>query len=142
MAAVSATDGDAGSNARIRYAIVGNGVGGGGGVSDSLERDLHRKWFSIDADTGLIVTKAPLDRETASEVILNVTATDDGAPPRANWTTVRVTFLDVNDQAPRCGGGEGGDGMKVTIRENRKVDEIGRILVEDGDEGEIFFEHN
>ena len=111
-----------------------------GGSGGGVDEELHRKWFSIDADTGLIVTKAPLDREVAPEVVLNVTATDAGTPPRANWTSVRVSLVDVNDRAPRCGGGgRGGDVVKVTIRENRKVDEIGRILVEDGDEGKHFF---
>ncbi|XP_028816717.1 protocadherin Fat 4-like [Denticeps clupeoides] len=82
---VSATDGDSGQNANLRYSLVsGNGLG----------------WFAISENSGLVTSAAPLDRETASEVVLNISAKDQGLQPKISYTRLVVTILDVNDQAP------------------------------------------
>lgn len=82
---VSATDGDSGQNANLRYSLVsGNALG----------------WFSISENSGLVTSAAPLDRETASEVVLNISAKDQGLQPRISYTRLVIGIADVNDQVP------------------------------------------
>ncbi|XP_014679769.1 PREDICTED: cadherin EGF LAG seven-pass G-type receptor 2-like, partial [Priapulus caudatus] len=64
VATVTASDGDAGDNARIFYHVVG---GNGASV------------FSVDAATGDVVARRPLDREEASSYDLVVAATNDAS---------------------------------------------------------------
>ena len=80
---VSATDLDAGSNAKIAYRFK----------SPSPQ-------FVIDKDTGVIRTNQVLDRETKSSYVLMVEARDHGADPRADTASVTVTVQDANDNKP------------------------------------------
>ncbi|XP_059821083.1 protocadherin Fat 4 [Hypanus sabinus] len=80
-----ATDGDSGLNAQLRYSVVsGNRLG----------------WFNVSEESGLITSAAALDRETAAELRLNVSARDQGLQPRTSYATLSITIGDVNDQAP------------------------------------------
>ncbi|KPP76885.1 protocadherin Fat 4-like [Scleropages formosus] len=82
---VSATDGDSGQNANLRYSLVsGNSLG----------------WFTISENSGLVTSAALLDREVASQVVLNISAKDQGVQPRVSYTTLIVNITDVNDQVP------------------------------------------
>lgn len=82
---VSATDGDSGQNANLRYSLVsGNALG----------------WFSISENSGLVTSAALLDRETASEIVLNISAKDQGLQPRISYTKLIINITDVNDQVP------------------------------------------
>ncbi|KAL2077692.1 hypothetical protein ACEWY4_027196 [Coilia grayii] len=82
---VSATDGDSGQNANLRYSLVsGNGLG----------------WFAISENSGLVTSAALLDREVASTVVLNISAKDQGLQPKISYTTLVVNITDVNDQIP------------------------------------------
>uniref|UniRef100_A0A3Q3IX46 FAT atypical cadherin 4 n=1 Tax=Monopterus albus TaxID=43700 RepID=A0A3Q3IX46_MONAL len=82
---VSATDGDSGQNANLRYSLVsGNALG----------------WFSISENSGLVTSAALLDREIASEIVLNISAKDQGLQPRISYTKLIVNITDVNDQVP------------------------------------------
>lgn len=82
---VSATDGDSGQNANLRYSLVsGNSLG----------------WFAISENSGLVTSAAILDRETTSEIILNISAKDQGLQPKISYTTLIVNITDVNDQVP------------------------------------------
>uniref|UniRef100_A0A8C5N4G4 Protocadherin Fat 4 n=1 Tax=Gouania willdenowi TaxID=441366 RepID=A0A8C5N4G4_GOUWI len=82
---VSATDGDSGQNANLRYSLVsGNALG----------------WFSISENSGLVTSAALLDRETASEIVLNISAKDQGLQPKISYTKLVVNITDVNDQVP------------------------------------------
>ncbi|KAI1888234.1 hypothetical protein AGOR_G00182930 [Albula goreensis] len=82
---VSATDGDSGQNANLRYSLVsGNSLG----------------WFAISENSGLVTSAALLDREIASEVVLNISAKDQGVQPRVSYTKLIVNITDVNDQIP------------------------------------------
>ena len=80
---VSATDLDAGSNAKIAYSFE----------SPSLQ-------FVIDEDTGVIRTNQVLDREVKSSYGLMVKARDHGEIPRIDKASVTVTIQDVNDNKP------------------------------------------
>ncbi|KAA0709829.1 Protocadherin Fat 4 [Triplophysa tibetana] len=82
---VSATDGDSGQNANLRYSLVsGNSLG----------------WFAISENSGLVTSAAALDREIASEIVLNVSAKDQGLQPKISYTKLTVNITDVNDQVP------------------------------------------
>uniref|UniRef100_A0A3Q1C9I6 Protocadherin Fat 4 n=1 Tax=Amphiprion ocellaris TaxID=80972 RepID=A0A3Q1C9I6_AMPOC len=82
---VSATDGDSGQNANLRYSLVsGNALG----------------WFSISENSGLVTSAALLDREIASEIVLNISAKDQGLQPKISYTKLIVSITDVNDQVP------------------------------------------
>ncbi len=56
--------------------------------------------FSIDKETGKIVTKAVLDREKEQLHILTVIAADKGAPQITSTATVSVYVADENDNDP------------------------------------------
>ncbi|KAM4546524.1 protocadherin-16 [Fundulus diaphanus] len=80
---VSATDRDAGLNARLTYRL--------------LHSDRH---FQINSQTGEISTRLALDREQQSSYQLVVVVQDGGTPPRSTTGTVHITVMDENDNAP------------------------------------------
>uniref|UniRef100_A0A8C4NTH0 Protocadherin-16 n=1 Tax=Dicentrarchus labrax TaxID=13489 RepID=A0A8C4NTH0_DICLA len=80
---VSATDRDAGLNARLTYRL--------------LHTDRH---FQINSQTGEISTRLALDREQHSSYQLVVVVQDGGTPPRSATGTAHITVLDENDHAP------------------------------------------
>ncbi|XP_033247045.1 protocadherin-like wing polarity protein stan isoform X1 [Drosophila miranda] len=87
---VSATDSDVGINAQITYSLNEESINGLGSPDP----------FSINPQTGAIVTNAPLDRETTSGYLLTVTAKDGGSPLLSDTTDVEISVTDVNDNAP------------------------------------------
>ncbi|XP_069855921.1 cadherin EGF LAG seven-pass G-type receptor 1 isoform X2 [Dipodomys merriami] len=84
---IRATDGDAPSNADMRYRLLG----GGGGV------------FEIDPRSGVVRTRALLDREEAAEYRLLVEANDQGRNPGplSATATVHIVVEDENDNYPQ-----------------------------------------
>ncbi|XP_050305133.1 protocadherin-like wing polarity protein stan isoform X2 [Anthonomus grandis grandis] len=84
---VSATDNDVGLNAQITYTL------GEDSTSDST--------FTINPQTGAIITMKPLDRETTPGYLLTVTARDGGNPPMSDTTDVEISVTDVNDNYPQ-----------------------------------------
>lgn len=85
VAGITATDEDTGVNAQIYYAFVSGN---------------DNQWFQINQDSGLITTKAALDREIQGTVELNISARDGGPNPKWAYTQLKVTILDENDDAP------------------------------------------
>jgi cadherin EGF LAG seven-pass G-type receptor 1 len=83
---VSATDNDVGLNAQITYSLGEDGD--------------HPAEFTINPQTGAIVTTKTLDRETMSGYLLTVTARDGGNPPLSDTTDVEISVTDVNDNYP------------------------------------------
>ncbi|KAK1798047.1 hypothetical protein P4O66_000549 [Electrophorus voltai] len=74
---VLATDGDSGQNANLRYSLVsGNSLG----------------WFAISENSGLVTSAAVLDRETASVIVLNISAKDQGLQPKISYTKLISTY--------------------------------------------------
>ncbi|XP_060800580.1 fat-like cadherin-related tumor suppressor homolog isoform X2 [Amyelois transitella] len=69
-----------------------------GTVTYSIPSALLRETFAIDASSGALTTRVPLDREERAEWEVPVMASDGGGLVR--HTTVRVRVLDVNDNAP------------------------------------------
>ncbi|XP_060233396.1 protocadherin alpha-10 isoform X13 [Meriones unguiculatus] len=84
-----ASDADIGTNALLTYRLSPS------------------EYFSLQVPTAdelvkplELVLKKPLDRERASELQLVVTATDAGKPELTGALELRITVLDVNDNAP------------------------------------------
>ncbi|XP_036985754.2 protocadherin Fat 4 isoform X1 [Artibeus jamaicensis] len=121
VSGVSATDGDSGLNANLRYSIVsGNGLG----------------WFRISEHSGLVTTGAAggLDRELASQVVLNISARDQGVHPKVSYAQLVVTLLDVNDEKPVFSQPGGYD---VSVVENTPIGtELLVLGATDGDLGD------
>lgn len=63
------------------------------GIGDAPE-------FSINSQTGAIITTKALDREIQSGYLLTVTAKDGGLPPLSDTTDVEISVSDINDNAP------------------------------------------
>uniref|UniRef100_A0A803TWU3 Cadherin EGF LAG seven-pass G-type receptor 1 n=1 Tax=Anolis carolinensis TaxID=28377 RepID=A0A803TWU3_ANOCA len=75
-------------------------------------------YFSINAGTGVVTTTRSLDRETKDTHVLQVTATDQGAPRHRSATTfLTVTVSDTNDHGPVFEQPE----YRENIRENLEV---------------------
>lgn len=83
-ASVKAKDDDFGKYGKVTYTIV----------SDEM-----REIFDIDVETGDIITKIKLDRETRKSYDILVMATDEGG--RSGFTTVRVAVADENEYPPQ-----------------------------------------
>uniref|UniRef100_H0VPZ8 Cadherin EGF LAG seven-pass G-type receptor 1 n=1 Tax=Cavia porcellus TaxID=10141 RepID=H0VPZ8_CAVPO len=84
---IRATDGDAPSNANMRYRLLE----GSGGV------------FEIDARSGVVRTRAVVDREEQAEYQLLVEANDQGRNPGplSATATVHILVEDENDNYPQ-----------------------------------------
>ncbi|XP_040001752.1 protocadherin-23 [Xiphias gladius] len=82
---VSATDEDSDENAAVWYSLLpGPGY----------------KLFSINPNTGLIITTSYLDREQQQHYTLRVQARDSTSRPLSGTTTVQCSVLDDNDNTP------------------------------------------
>uniref|UniRef100_A0A670YW34 FAT atypical cadherin 4 n=1 Tax=Pseudonaja textilis TaxID=8673 RepID=A0A670YW34_PSETE len=137
---LSATDHDSGLNANLKYSIVsGNELG----------------WFCISEHSGLVTTKSVdtvmatsllgisgqdvaasggLDREIASQVVLNISARDQGVQPKISFAKLVVNILDVNDEKPQFSKP---DGYHVSIAENTPPGtELLVLTAVDGDLGD------
>lgn len=86
---VRATDQDSGPNAEIEYSIV-NPTG-------------PNEAFRIDSHSGIITTRASLDRETVDFYTLSVQASDSGPVQtrKHSQTTIALKILDDNDNYPQ-----------------------------------------
>ncbi|XP_070557832.1 cadherin EGF LAG seven-pass G-type receptor 2-like isoform X8 [Ptychodera flava] len=83
---IIATDRDQGTNADIRYSMIGGNSQG------------H---FAIDSFNGQITVISSLDYENINSYRLVIRAQDSGRPPKSNSTHVVVNIQDVNDNEPR-----------------------------------------
>ncbi|KAK2725567.1 cadherin-related tumor suppressor-like [Artemia franciscana] len=82
---VSATDADEELNGRVRYSIVAG--------------DANRD-FAISEDTGIVRVAKSLNYERKNHYVITVQAEDSGTYVRYDSSTVTVTLIDVNDNAP------------------------------------------
>ena len=81
---VGASDNDSGINREIIFSL-----------------DPPSNQFALNSTSGELTVAATLDRETIAGYNLTVFATDRGSPPLSSNVTVRITVLDINDNAPR-----------------------------------------
>uniref|UniRef100_A0A667YUI3 Protocadherin-16 n=1 Tax=Myripristis murdjan TaxID=586833 RepID=A0A667YUI3_9TELE len=117
---VSATDRDAGLNARLTYRL--------------LHTDRH---FQINSQTGEISTRLALDREQQSSYQLVVVVQDGGTPPRSATGTAHITVLDENDNAPSFSHGQPDRELILQVMEGLPSGTVlGTVTAKDPDEGE------
>ncbi|NXU85327.1 PCDGM protein, partial [Xiphorhynchus elegans] len=87
---VSASDPDEGSNAKLSYSILDNGM-----------QDVPiSTYFRIDQDNGTIYTVRSLDYEQDKVFQVPVEVKDAGSPALSSTAVVHVFVLDENDNAP------------------------------------------
>ncbi|KAL4648783.1 cadherin-related family member 2-like, partial [Arapaima gigas] len=91
--------------------------------------------FTIDRNTGLLQNNGPLDREAIDllfqgAIILNVTATDMGVPPRSTGVMVIVNVEDVNDNTPKFKNHT----YKFFAKECNKGAFVGSVFADDKDQ--------
>ncbi|KAG7321649.1 hypothetical protein KOW79_014507 [Hemibagrus wyckioides] len=72
-----------------------------GRFSYGIESGNVNSSFSIDPVDGIITVNNELDRELWPFYNLTVVAIDEGSPPVTGSTSVVVTIIDINDNAPR-----------------------------------------
>ncbi|XP_054498816.2 protocadherin beta-16-like [Agelaius phoeniceus] len=87
---LSATDPDAGENARVRYSLVPPPTGTLAAAS----------FVSVDAESGTVRTLRPLDYEKVPAFEVTVSAADGGSPPLSAQAVLRIVVRDENDNAP------------------------------------------
>ncbi|XP_055573594.1 protocadherin beta-16-like [Falco cherrug] len=87
---LTATDADAGKNARVRYALDPPPPGATSAAS----------FVSVDAESGTVRALRPLDYEEVRAFEVTVRAADGGSPPLSAQAVLRVVVRDENDNAP------------------------------------------
>ncbi|XP_067103283.1 protocadherin alpha-8-like isoform X3 [Osmerus mordax] len=85
---VNATDLDDGANGEVIYSF-------GSDVNDNL-----RRLFDVDANTGEIVVKGPIDFELKDRYAIDIQASDKGSAPFTADKSVIIKIVDLNDNAP------------------------------------------
>ncbi|XP_040904739.1 protocadherin alpha-10-like [Toxotes jaculatrix] len=85
IALVSVLDKDGGKNGMVNCKIANN-------VPFKLDSN-YKNYYSLVVD-------GPLDRETASQYNISITATDEGSPPLSSTSVITVHVSDVNDNKP------------------------------------------
>ncbi|NWW28184.1 PCDBD protein, partial [Falcunculus frontatus] len=90
LGCLSATDPDAGENARVRYALVPPPTGTPAAAS----------FVSVDAESGTVRSLRPLDYEKVPAFGVAVRAADGGSPPLSAQAVLRIVVRDENDNAP------------------------------------------
>ncbi|XP_074505045.1 protocadherin alpha-10-like isoform X3 [Sebastes fasciatus] len=85
IALVSVSDKDGGKNGMMNCKITNN-------VPFKLESN-YKNYYSLVVD-------GPLDRESASQYNISITATDEGSPPLSSTSVINVHISDVNDNKP------------------------------------------
>ncbi|KAL2077290.1 hypothetical protein ACEWY4_026794 [Coilia grayii] len=87
ICSVSATDPDAGENAKISYSILDSG-------------DSPVSYVYINSDNGSVYSMQSFDYELIKMFKIQVQATDHGSPSLSSNATVNVFIVDQNDNAP------------------------------------------
>ncbi|XP_073477035.1 protocadherin gamma-B7-like isoform X29 [Aquarana catesbeiana] len=88
---VKASDPDAGDNAKIMYSIC----------NTNTEHLSVSTYLSINIDSGVIYAQRSFDYEQNKELVLQVTARDNGSPSLTSNTTLLIRIVDQNDNAPK-----------------------------------------
>jgi protocadherin delta 1 len=130
---VHASDGDAGVNGRIVYAL-----------SEQTMKSFGRT-FAIDNTTGVVYNLQNLDFETASSYALYIKAYDQGSEPLVAEVPVTIDVDDVNDNAPEITVSAlytSPDGEVVQVPENMAPGGfVAQVIVNDrdtsGDNGKV-----
>ncbi|CAM5145461.1 unnamed protein product [Natator depressus] len=85
---IVAKDGDIGINEKVSYSI------------QHVDPPGYHSTFSIEADSGVLELKTPIDRENCSFLTVEIKATQQDNDLKTANTIVLVTIQDVNDNPP------------------------------------------
>ncbi|XP_052344217.1 protocadherin alpha-8-like isoform X26 [Oncorhynchus keta] len=105
VALVTVSDIDGGKNGLTNCKIVGS-------VPFKLKSNYKNDYS--------LVVDGPLDRESASQYNVTITATDEGTPPLSSTSVITVHVSDVNDNAPRFSEPV----INVYVKENSPVGDV------------------
>ncbi|XP_045060968.1 protocadherin alpha-4-like isoform X19 [Coregonus clupeaformis] len=105
VALVTVTDKDGGKNGLTTCKLIGS-------VPFKLKSN-YKNYYSLVVD-------GPLDRESASQYNVTITATDEGTPPLSSTSVITVHVSDVNDNAPRFSEPV----INVYVKENSPVGDV------------------
>ncbi|NWT62858.1 PCDBG protein, partial [Erythrocercus mccallii] len=139
LGCLSATDPDAGENARVRYALVPPQTGTLAAAS----------FVSVDAESGTVRSLRPLDYEKVPAFEVTVLAADGGSPPLSAQAVLRVLVRDENDNAPQvlypppaaaAAPGSGGAGawwgVELAPRRSEPGALVAKVVAVDADAGQ------
>lgn len=120
---IKATDADPGLFGRIFYSFIN-------------DRGKHQ--FSIDA-SGQITTVEKLDREDPGnrDIVLTVSAEDSGG--YVSYTTIQITLLDDNDNAPQFCATEYRTSVKSDVAEGILLTQIQAYDPDDGSNAKLTY---
>lgn len=97
----------------------------------------HEYEFSIDAVTGIISTRAPLDRERKENYTMIVVAHDFGFPPQEAHRVLRVFVMDVDDSDPMFTRPVNSQPIELYLKEEVPIGTVaGKVKAVDNDTGE------
>ncbi|XP_048237881.1 protocadherin Fat 4-like isoform X2 [Haliotis rufescens] len=116
---IAVTDEDVGVNGFVNFALTGPGK-----TYFAVEKSNHNK-FTIKTSGTLI------DREVTPYVVLTLTGTDNSSNPNTGTTTLNITIMDVNDNAPQFNRGT----SVPLVDENVGPKTITTLTATDKDEG-------
>ncbi|CAG9785326.1 unnamed protein product [Diatraea saccharalis] len=101
------------------------------------QSNADAKTFSIDAHSGLIMTRQSLDRERKASYTLVLLVTDRGQPPQQSTRIVTINVADVDDHKPHFARNLDDPPILMNIKEEVPVGTVvGTIQAIDEDIGE------
>lgn len=124
VASITATDEDTGVNALIHYSIVSGN---------------EFRWFNMDSETGLITTRAELDREKSGTIELKISARDGGPNPKWAYTQLKVSILDENDEKPTFAQDTANISISEDIAENSPLTTVSAVDHDQGTNGSVIY---
>ena len=111
---IHAEDRDSGKNGRVSYSITSN------------------PFLEILPNSGVLILKSPVQKETNPTLDLTVVATDNGLPARKSSTLVKILVSDKNDFTPEF------QRPKYTFNTLENLPSgtvVGSVLADDNDDG-------
>ncbi|KAM4555041.1 protocadherin alpha-8-like [Odontesthes bonariensis] len=109
IALVSVFDKDGGKNGMVSCKITND-------VPFKLESN-YKNYYSLIVD-------GPLDRESAPQYNISITATDEGSPPLSSTSIIHVHVSDINDNKPHFTE----DTINVFMKENSPIQTVVKIV--------------
>ncbi|XP_050735767.1 cadherin-23-like [Eriocheir sinensis] len=93
--------------------------------------------FEIDATTGMIRTRAAVDREAREQYTVVVVAQDLGRPPQLSSRLLTINITDVDDNPPVFVRFPGGKAVEVEVEEEAAIGTVaGYVAATDNDSGD------
>ncbi|KAK4472361.1 hypothetical protein MN116_003622 [Schistosoma mekongi] len=93
--------------------------------------DSHgQQYLRIDADTGILYSRVKIDKKIVDQIKFNITAMDNGHPPKNSTAEVLINIIDQNDHAPQFEK----EIFYFNLSEDLPVNSIAAILVAHDDD--------